>query len=155
MIVDSRSSLSLYSELRTAAEITVVLSLEPDDSEEMGEPTRAARAGRNLSPKYMIDQRAHWSLDADPSAVDPDDKTGFGSLRVLVAAIRNSAPALESLRPDCETIIWWSGYSDSVQGGFVKPADLIANLALLGCDLYGTAYFDEDDDDNDNDDDDN
>ncbi|CAN5334175.1 hypothetical protein BH09ACT1_BH09ACT1_12810 [soil metagenome] len=149
MIIDSRSSLSVYSELRTAAQITAVLGLEPNDSAEKGEPTRAALAGQKLKPQYMTNERAHWSFDADENAADPNDETGFASLRVLIGAIRDSASALASLRPDCETIIWWSGYSDSVQGGFVMPADLIADLALLGCDLYGTAYIGEDDDDDD------
>jgi hypothetical protein len=146
MIINSRSSLSIYSEIRTAKEMTVVLGLTPDISEEMGEPTRAALAGRTLKPQYMTNQRAHWSFDADEDTADPNDQTRFASLRVLIDAIRDSAQALESLRPDCETVIWWSGYSDSVQGGFVMPADLIADLALLGCDLYGTAYIGEDDD---------
>jgi hypothetical protein len=144
MIVHSRSSLSIYSEIRTAAEMTAVLGIHPSDSNEIGEPTKAAFPGRNAANATY--QRAHWTLGADESAVDLQDTTGFASLRVLIAAIRDSAQALKSLRPDCETIIWWSGYSDSVQGGFVMPADLIADIALLGCDLYGTAYLEDDED---------
>lgn len=48
---------------------------------------------------------------------------------------------------DCETIIWWAGDSDSVQRGFVIPADLLKDLASLGCDFYGTAHLEDDADD--------
>lgn len=79
--------------------------------------------------------------------IDPGDQTGFGSVRALVSVFRGKAATLARLRPDCETIIWWSGDSDSTQGGFVLPADLIADLAAFGCDLYGTAFLDEDNED--------
>jgi len=144
MIVSSRSSISIYSDSRTAVEMTKALEVQPHRSDEMGEPTRSALAGRVLKPEYMTHQRAHWSFDADESLIDPKDETGFGSLRVLVNVFRPRAAALASLREDCETIIWWSGDSDSSQGGFVIPADLLVDLAILGCDLYGTAYLDDD-----------
>ena len=148
MIVTSRSSLSIYSDARTAVEMTRVLGIDPHYSNEIGDPTSAALAGRVLKPKYMTYQRAHWSFDADESLIDPEDETGFASLRVLVDVFRPRAAALATLRADCETIIWWSGDSDSEQGGFVIPADLLSDLAALGCDLYGTAYLEQDDDDN-------
>lgn len=143
MIVRSRSTLSIYSEVRTSAEITSTLGLEPSRNADLGELTRAALAGRRLEPRFMIHQRTHWSFDADESLDDSDDPTGVRSLRVLVGHFRLRTDALRSLRPDCETIIWWSGDSDSAQGGFAIPADLLADLALLGCDLYGTAYLDD------------
>ncbi len=146
MIVRSRSSISIYSDSRSAVEMTKALEIQPHHSNELGDPTRSALAGRVLKPEYMTYQRARWSFDADQSLIDPEDETGFGSLRVLVNVFRPRAAALASLRADCETIIWWSGDSDSSQGGFVIPADLLADLAILGCDLYGTAYLDEDGD---------
>ncbi|HEY4153164.1 MAG TPA: hypothetical protein VGM38_07555 [Pseudolysinimonas sp.] len=146
MIRGNRSTLAVYSQLRTAAEMTAVLDLEPHESNEVGEPTRAALAGRDLKPEAMAYQRAHWSFTADESLVDPEDETGFSSLRVLLDVFRDRANAISSLRPDCETVIWWSGDSDSSQGGFVIPADLLADIALLGCDLYGTAYLIDEDD---------
>ncbi|KQR90578.1 hypothetical protein ASF93_01900 [Microbacterium sp. Leaf347] len=139
--------MSIYSDVRTAAEITSVLGLEPHDSHDIGEPTKAALRGMDLKPGAMSYQQAHWSLSADDALVDPEDETGFASLRVLVDSFRDRAEALAALRADCETIIWWSGDSDSSQGGFVIPADLLADLARLGCDLYGTAFLDDDDDD--------
>jgi hypothetical protein len=145
VIVGNRSTLSIYSEVRTSAEITSMLGLEPTTSADLGEPTRAALAGRRLKPQYMTHQRAHWSFESDDSLMESDDGTGFGSLRVLVGHFRERSDALMSLRSDCETIIWWAGDSDSAQGGFVIPADLLADLALLGCDLYGTAYLDDKD----------
>ena len=149
MIRGNRSTLSVYSDVRTAVQITAVLGLEPHLSNETGDPTRAALVGRNLKPEAMTYQRAHWSFTADDSMVDAEDETGFSSLRVLIDVFRDRADALASLRPDCETVIWWSGDSDSSQGGFVIPADLLTDLALLGCDLYGTAYLGGEGDDDD------
>jgi hypothetical protein len=143
MIVGDRSTLSIYSHARTAAEITAILGLQPSESAEKGEPKRAALAGRQLAPRHMTYERSQWSFDAEKSAADPDDETGFASLRVLVDVFRDKGQLLESLRADCETIVWWSGDSDSSQGGFVLPADLLADLARLGCDLYGTAFLGE------------
>lgn len=50
------------------------------------------------------------------------------------------------LREGGETRLWWSGDSDSTQGGFVLEADLIGHLATLGCDVFGTAYLAEGED---------
>lgn len=146
MIRGNRSTLAVYSELRTAAEMTAALGLEPHESNEVGEPTRAALSGRELKPEAMAYQQAHWSFTADDSLVDPEDETGFSSLRVLIDVFRDRASAIASLRSDCDTVIWWSGHSDSSQGGFVIPNDLLTDLALLGCDLYGTAYLIDDED---------
>jgi hypothetical protein len=141
MIVSSLCSLSVYSDTRTASEITEVLGVEPTRANEKGDPTPAGLTGRDLEERYLVHQRSQWTYDADQSMIDPRDRTGFGSLRVLVDIFKDRAAALASLRPDCETIIRWSDDSDSSQGGFVLPADLIADLAILGCDLFGTAYL--------------
>ncbi|MFJ4224539.1 hypothetical protein [Microbacterium sp. NPDC089695] len=65
----------------------------------------------------------------------------------MVEILEPVAGALAELRQDGETINWWSGDSDSTQGGFVLEADLIARLAALGCHIYGTTYLSEDSDD--------
>jgi hypothetical protein len=143
VIVGNRSTLSIYSDSLTVAEISAALGIDPHDSADRGEPTRAARAGRVLASEYITHQRAHWSFDADPSLVDPLDETGFGSLRVLLTVFRERANALQSLRRECDTVIWWSGDSDSGQGGFVLTADVLSDLARLGCDLYGTTFLND------------
>jgi hypothetical protein len=139
MIVSSRATLGVYSDTVTAAEVTAVLGIEP---------TRFSERAGSTKP------RSHWTLEV-PS-VDPDDDGGFEAVALLVELLRDRADALAALRPACETIIWWSGDSDGTQGGFVIPASLLADLAVLGCDLYGTAFLAETDppDDDDPDDDD-
>ncbi|MCI0156056.1 DUF4279 domain-containing protein [Leifsonia shinshuensis] len=144
MIVANRSSLSIYSETRTVAEITAALGIEPHNGADVGQPTRAALAGRALSAEYMSHQRTHWSFDSDRSLVDDEDDPGVGSLRALIEAFRGKADALRSLRPECDTVIWWSADSDNSQGTFVIPPDLLAELALLGCELRGTTFLDDD-----------
>jgi Domain of unknown function (DUF4279) len=144
VIVWSRSTLSVYSTTRTAAEITRILGVEPTDAHDIGDPTRAALSGRRTTPKAMTHQQTGWSFDADPAGIDPEDRTGFASMRLIVERFRDRADALAELRSDCDTRIWWSGDSNSSQGGFVIPADLLADLALLGCDLFGTAFISTD-----------
>jgi hypothetical protein len=79
VITSSRSSLSVYSDVRTLAEITEALGIEPTSS-------------RSES------LRLRWSFDPGALPVDPDDATGFGSLRVLIDSFRDRAGAL---RADC------------------------------------------------------
>ncbi|MFJ3491766.1 hypothetical protein [Leifsonia aquatica] len=141
MIVANRSSLSIFSETRTVAEITEALGIEPHSSADAGQPTRAAVAGRSLAAEYMRHQRTKWTFDSGPSFVDGEDDQGVGSLRAVVDVFRGKADVLRSLRPDCETVIWWSATSDNSQGTFVVPADLLADLALLGCELRGTTLW--------------
>ncbi len=143
MIVSSRSTLQISSDSLTVAEMTSVLGIAPHHSHEKGDATRSALAGRKLEAEYMTYPSALWSFEADESAVDPDDHTGFGSLRVLVEAFSGRLGALNSLKQSCKLAISWAGESDSSQGGFVIPADLLADLAAMGCDLYGTAYIDD------------
>jgi hypothetical protein len=92
----------------------------------------------------MVEARAHWSYEADGSAADESDETGFRTLQVLVDVLSSRTQELAALRATCETIIWWSGDSDSSQGGFVLPVEMMEDLAALGCDLYGTTYLDDD-----------
>ena len=148
MIVWNCATLAIYSDTRTAAEVTEILGVEPHESAEKGDPTRAALAGRQVKPEYLTHRRSHWSFEADEALVDPADATGFGSVRVLVERFRDKSDLLAELRSDCETIIWWSGDSDSSQGGFVIPADLLRGLAELGCEFRGTAYVTDTSEDN-------
>lgn len=144
MIVANRSTLSIYSDTRAVAEITAALGIEPQNGADVGQPTRAALAGRALAAEYMSHQRTSWSFDSGPSFVDGEDDQGVGSLRALVEVFRGKADVLRSLRPECEMVIWWSGDADSSQGTFVIPADLLADLALLGCEFRGTTFLDDD-----------
>jgi hypothetical protein len=64
----------------------------------------------------------------------------------LVVRLEPNAPVFMELRRGGETTLWWSGDSDSTQGGFVLEADLISSLSKLGCDVFGTAFLAEHDD---------
>jgi hypothetical protein len=144
MIVDGAATLAIYSSVLTGRQITHALGIAPTEVHERGDLTRAGIAGRALGAEQLTYQRAQWSLDAPP-VVDRSDATGLASVRALVDFVKHKADEIRALRPMCDTIIWWHGSSDSSQGGFVMPADLLADLASIGCDLYGAAYFDEED----------
>jgi len=145
VITSSRATLSIYSEALSVANITRRLGIEPHDSAERGAPTREALAGQALAPERMANQRTKWSYDADPALIDASDHSGFAAVQVIADVFCDHADALRGLREDCEIILWWSGDSDSSQGGFVIPAPLLICLAALGCDLYGTAFLIGDD----------
>ncbi len=123
--------------------MTQTLRLSPTSWNEKGDPTLAAKAGRDASRSRLVEPRARWSYHADGSAADPSDETGFRTLRVLIDVLSSRTRELAALRATCETVIGWSGDSDSSQGGFVLPSAMMNDLAALGCDLYGTTYLDE------------
>ncbi|WP_372968194.1 DUF4279 domain-containing protein [Microbacterium sp.] len=145
MIQGNRASLSIHSDTRTVAEISAMLGLEPSDWGDKGDLTPAGRAGRNYAPERLTHQRTYWSLTESVDEPGADDQTGFSALRALVVRLEPNAQALIELRQGGETRLWWSGHSDSTQGGFVLEADLISAIATLECDVFGTAYLTEDD----------
>ena len=100
------------------AEISALLECEPTDWGDIGELTRAGRAGRDLSQERLRYARTCWSLTDMDDGRHVDDQTGFSALRKLVARMEPRAHALAELREHGETVIWWSGDSDSAQGGF-------------------------------------
>jgi hypothetical protein len=149
MIQGNRASLSSHSDAKTVAEISEMLGLEPTASGDKGDLTPAGRAGRSYAPERLTYQRTYWSLTEKVDVASAEDQTGFSALRALAARLEPNAQALMVLRQGGETRIWWSGDSDSAQGGFVLEADLISSLATLGCDVFGTAYLTGNDDDED------
>lgn len=54
--------------------------------------------------------------------------------------IRHLSGRLAALRPEYDTVIRLGGEVSS-QGDFVIESDLVAELGLLRCDLYGTAWL--------------
>lgn len=126
MIGFNRASLAIHSERLSRDEITRRLGIEPSTRKNL------ASAGR-----------AVWTLDVSHDPRESGDETGVGSLRQLVEALASNRDALDGLRADCDMRIWWSGDSDSTQGGFVIPADLMASLGQLHIDVFGTAFLEE------------
>lgn len=141
MIDHDRATLAIYSESRTVAEITASLLLEPTEAANIGEQTRSGRAGRAYKPEYLTYQRTTWLLDVTARSTSDDE--GVNALRRLVDIALPTAAALESLRGDCETVIWWSGDSTNTQGTFVLPSSLIKDLAAIGCEVRGTIFLDD------------
>lgn len=142
MIRGNRASFSVYSDTKTVSEISAMLGLEPSRSGDKGDLTPVGRAGRDLAPERLRYQQTYWSLTVANEPCD-EDETGFSSLRELTARLQPRSQVLAELRRGGETRLWWSGDSDSTQGGFVLEADLISHLAELGCDVFGTAYLTE------------
>ncbi len=86
---------------------------------------------------------ASWSLDADEKAADPDDETGFRTLRLLLNQISTKTAQIAELKVDCDVSITWTGSSDSWQGGFVLDEDLLRDLGSLGIPIWGTVLLDD------------
>lgn len=126
MIGFNRASLAIHSERLSRDEITQRLGIESS-------PMRS-RASTGL---------AVWTLDMSDDPRGSGDETGTGALRRLVDVLTPNRDALAALREQCELRIWWSGDSDSSQGGFVLPADLLTSLGLLNIDVFGTAFLDD------------
>lgn len=143
MIRGNRASFSVYSDTTTTVEISALLGIEPDHWGDKGDLTPAGRAGRNFAQERLTYQRTYWSITESSDNQDSDDQTGFSALRALVVRLESRAHALGELRQGGETVLWWSGDSDSMQGGFVLEADLLRDLGRLGCSVYGTAYLSE------------
>lgn len=62
-------------------------------------------------------------------------------MRNLLARLGPHAASLDKLRDACEMRLDWFGFSDSDQGGFVIPADVLKAAAELSSPLFGTVYF--------------
>lgn len=133
MVPNGDSSLVIRSRTLTSTQITELLGVQP---------THTADRGDLVSPRLQrFREDSLWRLDGEPNS-DPLDQTGFGSMRNLLSALRGKGAAIESLQDSCVVVLDWHGFSDSEQGGFVVPADVIRAAAELGCDLFGTVYLD-------------
>jgi hypothetical protein len=149
MITESLATLSIQSESESAAALTRILGIEPHDSHEIGDLTWSGRhPGRSAAPTHR--DFSSWSYTVEREQTPSDDETGLWSVRELIRVFGPLAETLQSLRPKYDYRIWWSGFSDSWQGGFVIEKDLLSGLARLDADIFGTAYFDADDDDSSN-----
>lgn len=141
MVIDGKASLSIKSLTHTAAAVTEILGIEPTGSGELGEPFGRERTDRDGGIRRRERTHSSWVLDApDP---DPDDNSGFSSVENLVAILQDKTDAVRRLRENYFIEIWWNGFSDSTQAGFLLPAELLMALGTLGCDFHGTVYLDE------------
>jgi len=146
MIAQSLASLSIQSESEPASALTLILGIEPHKSHEIGDLTWSGRnPGRSDAPAHR--DFSSWTYDVTREQTPTDDETGLRSVRELIRVFDPVAETLRGLRPRYDYRIWWSGFSDSWQGGFVIEKDLFAGLARLDADIYGTAYLDAGDDD--------
>jgi hypothetical protein len=101
-------------------------------------PTAATEAG--VKPlRGSVHPSSVWHLSFGS---DPEDQSGFGSMRSLLAQVLPAGEALRGLQPGYEVRLDWGGFSDSSQGGFVLERDVARSLADLGPPVYGTAYVD-------------
>lgn len=139
MIVESSASLVITSATMTVEQITQNLGINPSTSRNVGDPHGASRPDASGVYVQRTARENVWRLESGAArAAD-----SFSSLVALTELLRDKRDGLASLRPMCNTLIIWSGFSDSEQGGFVFPAALVADLGALGCDLLGTAYLSE------------
>ncbi|MFF2271599.1 DUF4279 domain-containing protein [Agromyces sp. NPDC058136] len=133
MIQSSRASFIVSSSETDPEAISNLLGLEP---------TRVMNAGTPRESGRVSDHHT-WSIDTGEVDNTSDDQTGTGAVRTLLELIQPALGRVSHLSPDCEPRIQWSAYSDSVQGGFVMPADLAAAIGEFGVDVYGTVYLDD------------
>lgn len=137
----SAATLALYSDTHPAAAVSAVLGLEPSKLHESGGENRGQKTGR-LYGHYTS---SAWLYDVAQTTAPTD---GFTALRELLANLGDLTAlgaALATLRPHYRTVIRCSGTVSS-QGNFELEASVIADLALLGCDLYGSAHYEDDGD---------
>ena len=134
MIRSGRASLVVTSTETEPEAVSQLLAMEPSEVRRKG---TALRSGR-------IHDHHVWSIDVGTLANTDDDQTGTRVLRELLDRSRPATRRIQILPADCEVRIWWSADSDSGQGGFVLPADLVGQIAELGVDLYGTVYLEDD-----------
>jgi hypothetical protein len=145
VIRENRASFTIRSERLSAAEISAALQLEPSEAADIGDPI-VVRPGDPRPRPNRHPETTFWCLDAPHDEGDTDDPTGTAALRALVDVLLPRKTALTALGADCTSTIWWSGDSDSTQGGFVLAWELMRDLGALGCDVYGTAFLTEDED---------
>ncbi|HTL42021.1 MAG TPA: DUF4279 domain-containing protein [Pseudolysinimonas sp.] len=136
MIRDNSAALIVSSKERSVAGVSSRLGLEPTSSHEMGEETRnSRRIPPGSAPRFENESR--WVFAVDD--VDPDDETGFGSVRKLLAALSGKEGAVRELQAEFDVWIQWTGFSDSDSGGFVIPRDVLPGLAALNCTIMANA----------------
>jgi len=142
VVIDGKASLSIKSLTNSASDVTAVLGLEPTASAEIGDPVGRVRTGADGKPSMRERTHSIWALDAEH--IDSDDRSGFAGVRSLVALLESRKSALKKLHDRYFMEIRWSGFSDSPQGGFLLPSDLLVALGSLGLDFHGTVYLTED-----------
>src|SRR5688572_17861026 len=131
MIRSGHASLSVVSTETDPRLISEILGLVPTRVELRG----AVRStGRPLAHNV-------WTIDVGRSGNTDADETGTRALHDLVTGARPAIGRFSVLPADCHARIWWSADSDSLQGGFVLPVELAANLAALGVDVYATVHL--------------
>ena len=133
MIRSGRASLVVLSSDTEPATVSEILTIAP---------TEVARKGA-ARPSGRVRERHKWSLDVGTLANTEDDQTGSGALRELLIRASGAVGRVQDLPDDCDIHLWWSAGSDSSQGGFVLPVELVNQISALGVDVYVTVYLDE------------
>ncbi|KQQ94601.1 hypothetical protein ASF62_11065 [Leifsonia sp. Leaf325] len=136
MVTDDRATLSFYSQDMTVAEITEVLGLNPTISHDVGD-----RKGRHSD---LVHDNTHWGYRVEHQDAN---MPGTGSLRELLRIFADKTEQIDSLRRSCEIRLWWAGFSDNSQGGFVIDPDTLQAVAAIRCALFGTVYMTDHSDD--------
>ena len=142
MVIDGYASLVISSKTRRLEDITALLGIEPTSYWELGDPHTWQM--RDKPPESHPRRSSIWALHIHDVEFDhPEDETGLASLRRLADLLKGKGPILESLRPELDPTILWTGDSDSTQGGFYVPIDLVRDLSDLGCDIMMTVNNEE------------
>ncbi|MFD5864664.1 DUF4279 domain-containing protein [Agromyces sp. NPDC127015] len=136
MIQSGRASFIVSSSETDPAVISELLELDPTAVTNAGAPRRSGRVAGHHT----------WSVDTGEVHNTSNDQTGTHAIRTLLRLIQPALGKVSNLPPDCTAHVQWSAYSDSVQGGFVMPADLAAAIGEFGVDVYGTVYLDDHED---------
>lgn len=133
MIQSGRASFIVSSSETGPAAISNLLGLDPTSVTNTGTSGKSGRVAKHHT----------WTVDTGEVSNTSDDQTGSVAVRTLLKLIQPALGKVSNLPLDCEARIQWSAYSDSVQGGFVMPADLAAAIGEFGVDVYSTVYLDD------------
>lgn len=137
MITSGNAFFKVSSTVTTPERITDLLGVAPTSVEHTGDVRRMGSVAREH----------RWTLEADERPNPDDDESGSAALTELLDRLQVAGPLRDVLPEDCSAGIQWWASSDSSQGGFVLPAQLLARLGTLGVGVWGTVYFHDEDDD--------
>ncbi len=148
-MIDGMASLVISSPNHPAYWVTSVLGIEPDWMAEKGDPRPRDSDTGNEPIRRRVYDTSMWVLEVESNpgtkmAVVEDAAKGFATLQVLADRLLGRGPALAQIRVDYTVELTWYGTASGPQSGFLLPSGLLADLAELGLDVFGTVYAHDD-----------
>ncbi|MFC1421543.1 DUF4279 domain-containing protein [Streptacidiphilus cavernicola] len=126
----STGSIRIMSQAISASEISARLGLAAGEE---------CERGTLMSPRNPASARREGSVWVLQSGL-ADDRDLAEHVRALVGLVDGCREALGHLSNDCDLELFLGFGSENGQGGYVLPADLLADVAGLGLDIVLDLY---------------